>query len=73
MSEMTALSSTAYLNFVASVLVEVWKVPQGSTAANVMSQSTGLVACITQRRVKQVVSVTSMVGSLNTRAITLLK
>ena len=65
MSEMIALSLMAFSNFVASVRVEVWKALQGSIAANVMSQSTGLVAYITQRRVKQVASATSMVGTPN--------
>lgn len=70
MSEMIALSLTASLNFVASVLVEVWRVLQGSTVANVMSQSTGPAAYTTQRRAKPAVSAISMVGTLNTRAST---
>ena len=67
MSEMIALSLMGFSNFVASVPVEVWKALQGSIVANVMSQSTGLVAYITQRKVKQVASATSMVGTPSAR------
>lgn len=63
MSEMTVPSLTVSSSSAVSALEAVWRAPLASIAKSATSQSTGLVVCITPKRVKPVVSATSTVSA----------